>query len=338
MTQRHGILLLLFVAIAAPLAAQVEDDVIVNEFAVNAAAGKEYIELLVLAPTANLQGWTLSDVSSRTNTTSTTEGDVTFPVSAAYLAAVPRGTYVVIELTTPTGNTSTLPEDLSLSDGTPRTLIIKTTTAGVVTGGTMDISTNENIHLYAGSRASGALIDQVLSGNNGSYLAGTTWGDNSAATVVDNINAGNTVPSRSAVRFVPLRQGAPDDFRDNDSGGVFIIDTLSYGTPGSANTGVDDRGLLNGADPLAPAGMTLSIAPQPLRGAGLARFTLPASTRATLVLTDIAGRVVRVLSDGDATPGSHTVVVDASLLAPGLYLARLTGGAGAVTARIAVVR
>ena len=158
---------------------QSENDVVINEFSINPLTGKEYVELLVVAPSLSLQGWTVSDIGSRTGNAGSSEGDLTLPASAAWLQSVPRGTYIVIELNTPTANASTLSEDLSLTDATPRRLIIKTSTTGVTTAGTLDWSTNENIQLYAGT--------------------------------------------------------------------AFMIDTGSYGSPGVANAGVDDRG---GALPL----------------------------------------------------------------------------------------
>jgi hypothetical protein len=160
-----------------------EDDVIINEFVVNPLTGKEYIELLVTGPGGiDLRGWTLSDVGTRSGSTSSTEGDVTLPASASFLSCVPQGTYVVIVLTTPSSNTNTLSEDTSLEDGDNRLVLIVGTTGGITTTGTLDISTNENLQLYAGSRATGTLIDQVLTGNNTSLITGATWGDDNSST------------------------------------------------------------------------------------------------------------------------------------------------------------
>ncbi|MCX7610939.1 MAG: T9SS type A sorting domain-containing protein [Ignavibacterium sp.] len=234
--------------------AQSEDDVVINEFCVNPTTGKEYVELLVVADNADLRNWTLSDVASRTASTGTTEGDVTLP-NASYLQSIPRGTYIVIEFSTPSVNSSILSEDLSLSDATPRRLIIKVTTSGVSAGGTIDISTNENIQLYAGTRASGTLIDQILSGTNNSLISGATWGDNNASTTSDNINGGSNLPSNSAVRFVPT-EFTLIGFGDNDTGSRFLVDNSSYGTPGETNTGVDDHG---GALPIQLKSFIVSI-------------------------------------------------------------------------------
>jgi hypothetical protein len=218
--------------------AQAEDDVVVNEFVVNPTTGKEYIELLVVKPGGvNMQGWTISDVSTRAGATGTTEGDVTLP-AAAYLANVPQGTFVVIVLTTPaTPNTNTLTEDTSTTDGNRKLVLIIGTTTGLTVGGVIDNAASDNIQVYAGTRATGTLIDQTLAGTNTSLIAGATWGDNSTATTTDNINGSSGIPSNSAVRFVPTADTLAA-YQDNDTGARFAVDAASYGTPGAPNTGV----------------------------------------------------------------------------------------------------
>ncbi|HYP00799.1 MAG TPA: hypothetical protein VER76_11460 [Pyrinomonadaceae bacterium] len=218
--------------------AQAEDDVVINEFVVNPTAGKEYIELLVTKPGGvNMQGWTVSDVGTRAGGTGTTEGNFTLPATAAYLANVPQGTFVVIVLTTPAANANTLVEDTSTTDGN-RKLERFTTTTGVTTAGTLDISGTDNIQVYAGTRATGTLIDQVLNGdNNNSLIAGATWGDNSTATTNDNINGGTFIPGNSAVRFVPTADTLAA-YKDNDTGARYVVDANSYGTPGAPNAGI----------------------------------------------------------------------------------------------------
>ncbi len=230
---------------AQRVAAASEDDVIINEFVVNPATGKEYVELLVVAPGGvDMQGWTLSDVNTRAGATGTTEGDVTLPASAAYLSNVPQGTYVVIVFTTPAANANTLTEDVNLTDGNNRLVLIIGTTADLVVGGVIDNSTNENLQLYAGTRATDTLVDQVLCGSNAAYIPGATWGDNSSATTADNVNGGSSIPSGAAVRFVPT-ENTLAGFRDNDTGARFTVDSSSYGSAGDVNTGVTDSAVTN---------------------------------------------------------------------------------------------
>src|SRR6185312_1618600 len=223
---------------------QAEDDVVINEFTVNPAAGKEYVELLVTKPGGvNIQGWTLSDVGTRAGATAATEGDLTLPV-APYLANVPQGTYITIVFTTPAANANVVPEDLSLADGNGRLTLVAGSTPGLLAGGTIDNATADNVHLYAGSRAVGTLIDQVLVGTNASFIAGANWGDNNGATTPDNVNLGVAVPSNSATRFVPTANTLAG-FQDDDTGARYVVDAASYGTPGSTNAAVSDSAVTN---------------------------------------------------------------------------------------------
>jgi hypothetical protein len=229
--------------------AQAEDDVIINEFTVNSNVGREYVELLVTNPSGvNMQNWTISDTSTRAVAAGATEGDITLP-AAAYLANVPQGTHVVIVLTTPIVNANILAEDTSTVDGNNRLVLIVGVTTGITTSGTMDNATADNIQVYAGTRAAGTLIDEVLVGTNTtSYIAGATWGDNNGATTADNVNAGAAVPSNCAVRFVPTANTLAG-FQDNDTGVRFVVDANSYGTPGRRNAGVSSETALGNPAP-----------------------------------------------------------------------------------------
>jgi hypothetical protein len=226
------------------------DVAVINEFVVNPTSGKEYVELLVTAPGgADLRGFTISDVGTRTGTTSTTEGDVTLGQDS-YLSNVPQGTYVVIVLTTGAA-TNILTEDTSTSDGNRKLVLIVGTTANITTTGTLDFSTAENIQVYAGSRATGRVVDQVLVGGNNSYIFapdGTTiqapWGDNNGATTTDNINGSSSVAGNSDISFCPTADTLAE-FQNNDTRTRFTITASSYGTPGAKNTCVTSDESIN---------------------------------------------------------------------------------------------
>jgi len=237
------ITILLPVIASSTAIAQSEDDVVINEFLTYRVSAKafEYVELLVTAPGADLRGWTISDVDSRGENKCSLDGDVRLPADATYLQNVPRGTYVVVELMAPFSGPSPLTEDTSLADATPRSLVLKLTTRGVHTDGFAILTSSDNLQLYAGSRSSGTLIDQVLWGGSHSLVAGASWGDNNECTIADNINHGACVPDGSDVRFVPSNQSSPDGFKANDTGSSFVIDERSNGTPGTVNSGVDDH-------------------------------------------------------------------------------------------------
>jgi 1,4-alpha-glucan branching enzyme len=98
--------------------------------------------------------------------------------------------------------------------------------------------------------------------------------------------------------------------------------------------------------PAVTRGATLELSapwPNPTRGASRLSFTLPARTRGTLAILDVAGRTVRTLASGPLDAGLHTAAWDGAdasghAAAPGLYFARLSTGLGDRTARIAIVQ
>ncbi len=97
---------------------------------------------------------------------------------------------------------------------------------------------------------------------------------------------------------------------------------------------------------VAANGPVLSINPNPLhRTAQISDRVSPkaASSPASLVLTDPAGRTVRTLASGPAAPGLRTVTWDgkdqSGRLAPaGIYLARLKSTDGASTSKLVLLR
>jgi len=81
--------------------------------------------------------------------------------------------------------------------------------------------------------------------------------------------------------------------------------------------------------------------PRPNPGAGAATFsvTLPTRASGSMELLDLQGRRVAYRDVGALDAGVHTITIDeASTLAPGLYLARLTHGAESRTVRITRIR
>ena len=99
---------------------------------------------------------------------------------------------------------------------------------------------------------------------------------------------------------------------------------------------LSDLGITVAADAVPSAGgLRLDRpSPSPARGAVTFRFAAEASVR--LAVVDLLGREVAVLHDGPVT-GDQTATLDASRLAPGVYVARLTGG-GAHAVQTFVVR
>jgi uncharacterized repeat protein (TIGR01451 family) len=289
----------LTVSTIAPPTSPNEDDVVINEFVVNPTTGKEYVELLVTKTGGvDMRGWTLSDVSTRASSTSSTEGDITLP-SAAYLSNVPQGTFVVIVLNAPSGNTNSLAEDTSTGDGNRKLVLIVGATTGLVTSGTIDLIQNENLQLYGpGGRATGRVVDQALVGSNTSYIFapdGTTvqatFGDNNGATTSDNINGSSSLASNSDVSFCPTSD-ALSQFQNNDTGARFTVTANSYGTPGERNGCVTSDTSVGGPSPA----LVINIS---------GRVTDPSGN-------GIAGVTITVDLEHDGTTDTRTTLTDAN--------------------------
>jgi len=247
-TPKIYISIMLFIFISSSVRSQSVGDVVINEFIVSPSStnGKEYIEILILKDNIDLSGWTISDCNSRVTLGSTQEGDITLPSNANYLKNLKRGTYLVVELSVPVANLSEMPEDTLFTDDTPRRIVIKPETNGVVLNQTMDlISSSENIQLYAGSRATGTIIDQVLIGTSTSLISNSaTWGDNNSVTTTDNLQG---ITNRS-YSFIPSNSESEITFSENNDTSRFFISLKSkYKTPGFVNVKVEDI-VLSGLD------------------------------------------------------------------------------------------
>ncbi len=88
----------------------------------------------------------------------------------------------------------------------------------------------------------------------------------------------------------------------------------------------------------APPSLALAASPNPVRGSGVLRFTLPEAGEARLELLDLAGRRVATLASGRFGAGEHAAAIPgAAALAPGLYLAHLASGTHSASAKLLVV-
>jgi hypothetical protein len=77
--------------------------------------------------------------------------------------------------------------------------------------------------------------------------------------------------------------------------------------------------------------------PNPFTQRTALRYALPAAGHVRLSLHDVTGRLVRVLRDGVAGPGWHTVEVDAAALPGGIYFCRLESARQTATRRIVLL-
>ncbi len=91
-------------------------------------------------------------------------------------------------------------------------------------------------------------------------------------------------------------------------------------------------------------GVKLVVHPNPSGGRVVVRLTLPSSSVAVALVYDALGRRVAVLHDGPLAAGAHPFALDASVLAPGVYVVHVRvspeGGAVSWTAvrRLTVTR
>ncbi|MEP0545354.1 MAG: T9SS type A sorting domain-containing protein [Rhodothermales bacterium] len=134
---------------------------------------------------------------------------------------------------------------------------------------------------------------------------------------------------------------------------VVIGRTVSEGFP--ATTGAYDTSFNGGLDvfvaqleilaPTAaegvavPAVLALGAAyPNPLRDSATFVLEVPDATAVRVVVYDVLGRTVAVLADTPMEAGRYEVALEASSLAPGTYLVRMTAGSSVATQRVTVVR
>ena len=78
--------------------------------------------------------------------------------------------------------------------------------------------------------------------------------------------------------------------------------------------------------------------PNPFSGRTSIEFELPTTMRANIAVYDMNGRQVEVLTKGTLQAGRHTVNFNASGLASGIYMCRLTTPLGTAVRRMTVIR
>jgi hypothetical protein len=66
--------------------------------------------------------------------------------------------------------------------------------------------------------------------------------------------------------------------------------------------------------------------------------SLPEAGAVRVTVLDALGRIVAVPLDGERSAGTHAVPLDASRLAPGVYVVRLDSPDGALLRRFTVTR
>jgi hypothetical protein len=72
--------------------------------------------------------------------------------------------------------------------------------------------------------------------------------------------------------------------------------------------------------------MVITLSPNPFNPTTALSFKLQAASQVSLKIYDTAGRLVVTLVDGWRDAGTHSATFDGSMLASGIYLAKLQAG------------
>lgn len=89
-----------------------------------------------------------------------------------------------------------------------------------------------------------------------------------------------------------------------------------------------------GEEPAAPSALQLAVAPNPFQGTTAVTLTLGEASTVRVSVVDALGRRVAVLHDGPLGVGAQTFRLDGRPLAPGVYVIRAEGAAGAASVRV----
>lgn len=123
-------------------------------------------------------------------------------------------------------------------------------------------------------------------------------------------------------------------------GAVATNQEFTPGTPAYSvyHSVLRSGGTASEGNPSVSPTLALSAAPNPVRGSSSVRVLAAAPLDAVVTVTDALGREVARLHDGPLAPGEHAFALDASRLAPGVYVVRVQAGGESVSARLSVVR
>jgi hypothetical protein len=95
-------------------------------------------------------------------------------------------------------------------------------------------------------------------------------------------------------------------------------------------------------EPPMPSGgdrVTIDLVwPNPVSGAAMVAYSLPAAGAARVVVYDVLGREVAVLADGPAPAGRREASLEAGRLAPGVYVVAVETAAGRAARTLTIVR
>jgi hypothetical protein len=87
-----------------------------------------------------------------------------------------------------------------------------------------------------------------------------------------------------------------------------------------------------------PAQWSLSISPNPARGAFSVRYDVPSQDRVSVGVYDAGGGLVRSLSEGDVAPGRYEVKLPSGILPAGVYFCTMDTGVKRISQKVVVTR
>jgi hypothetical protein len=87
-----------------------------------------------------------------------------------------------------------------------------------------------------------------------------------------------------------------------------------------------------------PLRWSLSVSPNPARGAFAVRYDVPTQTRVSVGLYDVDGRLVRSLTDGEAPPGRYDTRLPSGILPAGVYFLCLDASGSRSVNKVVVAR
>jgi len=87
-----------------------------------------------------------------------------------------------------------------------------------------------------------------------------------------------------------------------------------------------------------PQDYALAVYPNPFNPRATITFDLPVTTRVSLVIYDVTGRIAARLTDGMLSSGAHSMTFDGSALSSGIYFARLEAGSASQTRKLVLLK
>ncbi|MEM0964434.1 MAG: T9SS type A sorting domain-containing protein, partial [Bacteroidota bacterium] len=153
----------------------------------------------------------------------------------------------------------------------------------------------------------------------------STWTEALRTTVIDNGNengCGSVALSADGATTLFGCTGYQETFTDPAGAGA-VLSGIAVSSEGSS------------------PGATLTLAPpvpNPASGPVALSYSLSAPGTVRLSVYDALGREVAVVASAERSAGRHTERLDTSLLAPGVYVARLSALGGTRTRRLTIVR